>query len=64
MECERVMEIARLNQYLFDTVYTIRIDIRDISMFGKVHSLNLYKCVNLTDVSELGGVHTHTHTIE
>ena len=33
-------------------------DITDVSMLGKVYSLNLSSCSNIIDVSMLGNVHT------
>ena len=33
-------------------------NIKDVSMLGTVHTLNLSDCNKLTDVSMLGGVHT------
>ena len=33
-------------------------DIKDVSMFRNVHTLNLTDCKNVTDVSMLGNVHT------
>ena len=32
--------------------------IKDVSMLGNVHVLNLFGCYNITDVSMLGKVHT------
>ena len=32
--------------------------IKDVSMLGKIHTLNLYYCKNIVDVSALGNVHT------
>ena len=33
-------------------------NITDVSMLGKVYSLNLFGCNNITDISMLGNVHT------
>ena len=49
-EMEKVKEILN-----FDLSFS---DIKDVSMFRNVHTLNLTDCKNVTDVSMLGNVHT------
>ena len=54
---------SNLSTYIYKLRYVHTLDlsyttVSDVSMLGKVHTLNLSNCYKVTDVSALGNVHT------